>query len=77
MKLIKKTFLSVAGVAFLGLGLIFVIVPGPSLIFLVLGLLLLSFEYPLARKWLKSCQGMMRRAAALIDKRLLARKYRR
>jgi len=52
----KKLLLQIIGVLFILLGLFFAVVPGPSLIFFMTGLLCFSFYYPKARHYLKLCQ---------------------
>jgi hypothetical protein len=75
MKFMKKSLISIVGGSLVLLGLIFIIVPGPSLIFIIPGLVILSFEYPLAKMWLRKCMRQARRAAQWIDRKMLQRKY--
>lgn len=49
------------------LGVIFILVPGPAILFLPLGLALLSLDYPWARSLLKKCQKLMTRSAKQMD----------
>lgn len=71
----KKLFLSVFGGFLVLLGLIFIIIPGPSLLFIIPGLFLLSFEYPLAKKWLRKSMKVMGHTARWVDKKMWQRKY--
>ncbi len=71
----KKILITLAGGLLTLLGLVFVILPGPSFIFLIPGLMLLSLEYPQARKWLKVTQKMMHKSAQWLDKQFLKRKF--
>lgn len=73
----KKTIRTIVGGSLVALGLIFIIVPGPSLILLIPGLFLLSYDYVWAKASLRKCQRLIRQAASKIDKFLLARKYSR
>jgi Mg2+/citrate symporter len=57
------------------IGIVFAILPG-SILFLIGGLMLLSIDYPSARKWLRKCQNGMSRSARALDKMLLRRKFR-
>ncbi|MDP4982604.1 PGPGW domain-containing protein [Pseudoalteromonas tunicata] len=66
----KKTFFTFFAILFFVLGAIFFIVPGPSLIFIMLGLFLLSFYYPKARFYLKRCQSLLQKSCYAIDKAL-------
>jgi hypothetical protein len=75
MKIIKKSFISVVGGLLILLGLVFIIVPGPSMLLIIPGLFILSYEYPLAKVWLRKCMKLLRRTAQWIDRKLLHRKY--
>lgn len=56
-------------------GVIFFIIPGSM--FLVLGgLMLLSYDFPSARSWLKNCQRSMSGSAQKLDRVILNRKFR-
>jgi hypothetical protein len=80
MENIKRLALVLAGFLCLVIGLIFIIIPGPAVIFMPLGLALLSFEFNWARKSLKVCQRWMRKSAVQMDNmssRLVARIKRR
>lgn len=57
------------------LGVIFFILPG-SMFVLLLGLLMLSYDVPKARDWLRSCQKAMSKSARKLDKIILYRKLR-
>ena len=63
----RLTFVLLGGF-FLLLGIVFIIVPGPAVIFLPLGLGLLSVEFEWAKRWLKICQRWMRKSAVQMDK---------
>ncbi|MCG7535474.1 PGPGW domain-containing protein [Pseudoalteromonas sp. OOF1S-7] len=52
------------------LALVFIVVPGPSLIFLLAGLLCLSLNYPRARSWLKKAQVGFKNVCVQLDRRL-------
>ena len=64
----KKFFISLAGIACLFFGCLFLLLPGPAVILLPLGLALLSLEYPLAKIWLRKCQRWMSINAKKMDK---------
>ncbi|REL31690.1 PGPGW domain-containing protein [Thalassotalea euphylliae] len=63
----KKTMITVIGGLLVFIGVMFVIVPGPAILFLPAGLALLSLEYPWAKQWLKKCQRLMRKGAEQMD----------
>ncbi|MEM0911810.1 MAG: PGPGW domain-containing protein [Pseudomonadota bacterium] len=71
----KKLMITVLGALLLFVGLIFLIIPGPGILFILPGLLLLSFEYPSARKWLKQAQRTARKTAVCLDNGIRKRKY--
>lgn len=56
-------------------GIIFFILPG-SMFVLLLGLMMLSYDVPKAREWLKTCQNAMAKSARKLDKIILDRKLR-
>ncbi|MCF7518096.1 PGPGW domain-containing protein [Pseudoalteromonas sp. L21] len=66
----KKFALISLGALCMLLGLVFVIIPGPSLIFFIAGLFCLSFYYPKARDYLTLCQKALAKSCAYIDKKL-------
>ncbi|MEJ2913625.1 PGPGW domain-containing protein [Pseudoalteromonas sp. C12FD-1] len=66
----KKCLLQIIGVLFILLGLFFSLVPGPSLIFFMGGLLCFSFYYPKARHYLKLCQKALTKSCHYLDKKL-------
>jgi uncharacterized membrane protein YbaN (DUF454 family) len=70
----KKVLITVVGGFLVLIGAIFIIIPGPSVIFLLPGLYLLSLEYDQAKIWLRRVQKMMRNSARWLDKKLAARK---
>lgn len=50
---IKRTALTLLGFVCLLLGAIFILLPGPAVLFIPLGLALLSLEFDWAKIWLK------------------------
>ncbi|MCO6356387.1 hypothetical protein GBO14_16830 [Pseudoalteromonas shioyasakiensis] len=66
----KKIALISLGALCMLLGLVFVIIPGPSLFFFIAGLFCLSFYYPKARDYLTVCQKALTKSCAYIDKKL-------
>jgi uncharacterized protein YqgC (DUF456 family) len=54
-------------------GIVFFILPG-SMFILLLGLMMLSYDIPKAREWLRWCQSAMSRSARKLDAFLLKRK---
>lgn len=73
----KKLIITIVGGFLVLLGLIFVIIPGPSLLLLIPGLYILSFEYPTAKVYLKRCQVMLSKSARWLDKTISNWRYSR
>ena len=71
----KKILIGLVGGLLVLMGLFFILIPGPSLLFILPGLLILSFEVPIAKVLLRKSMKLMRRTAQWIDRKLLARKY--
>lgn len=57
------------------MGVVLFILPG-SILLLLSGLLLLSYDLPQARGWLRHCQNAMTQGARKLDRFLLKRKMR-
>jgi hypothetical protein len=73
--LLRKILLTLVGGTLTLLGLIFTVLPGPSVLFLLPGLYLLSLEYEQAKVWLKKAQKMMTKTSRWIDKKIRQRKH--
>ncbi|WP_284245003.1 PGPGW domain-containing protein [Thalassotalea insulae] len=65
--MIKRTLISFVGFSLIALGLIFILLPGPAVIFIPLGLAILSTEYHWAKTWLRKSQRIMRTNAQKLD----------
>lgn len=73
---IKKYLITFAGFFCIAIGLIFILLPGPAVVFIPTGLALLSLEYPLAKTWLRKSQRCLAASAKKTDKLILALKRR-
>ncbi|AEF03496.1 MAG: tellurium resistance protein TerC [Alteromonas sp.] len=71
MKIVRLTL---GSILFIG-GIILTLLPG-SILLVIGGLVLLSYDWPRARGWLKISQNMMASSARRIDRVLLMRKFR-
>ena len=69
----KKKLRIAFGALLAAFGVIFFILPG-SMFVLLLGLLMLSYDVPKARDWLRTCQNTMSKSARKLDKMILDRK---
>jgi hypothetical protein len=68
----KKIRIALGGVLAI-FGVVFFILPG-SMFVLLLGLMMLSYDVPKARGWLRACQNVMSNSARKLDKIILDRK---
>ena len=73
----KKILITVVGGFLVLLGAIFIIVPGPSLLLLIPGFYILSFEYDGAKVWLKRCQDLLKKSARWLDSMISKHKMKR
>ncbi|MBN7824580.1 tellurium resistance protein TerC [Bowmanella dokdonensis] len=71
-----KTVRIVLGTLLAIFSVVLSILPG-SILFLLAGLMLLSVDFPLARRYLKHCQKIMQTGARRFDRYLLNRKLSR
>jgi hypothetical protein len=71
----KKKLRIAFGGLFAIFGVVFFILPG-SIFVLLLGLVMLSYDVPKARDWLRTCQKAMSKSARKLDKIILDRKLR-
>lgn len=69
----KHIRISAGGILVL-FGIIFFVIPG-SMFILLLGLMMLSYDVPKARAWLRWCQNSMAKSARKLDAYLLSRKF--
>jgi len=69
MRLIKKTLVTLIGLAIVLIGVVFIILPGPAILIIPLGLALLATEYPIAKRWLRIFQQRMRATAEWLDQK--------
>lgn len=71
----KSVRLALGAVLFIG-GIILTLLPG-SILLVIGGLLLLSYDWPLARKWLQFFQRQMTTSARKLDRFLLNRRLKK
>lgn len=70
-----RTVITVIGACFTLVGGIFLLLPGPGLFFILIGLTLLSTQYPWAKRWLRLSQRQLSKSAAWLDNQI--RRHRR
>ncbi|MDQ7050696.1 MAG: PGPGW domain-containing protein [Enterobacterales bacterium] len=73
----KKILITLAGVLVVALGLLLIILPGPAIVLIPIGLAILALEYPLARRWLGQFQKLLSSVAKRADDKLASLKKRR
>lgn len=71
--MLAKTVRTITGTSLVVVGVIFTIIPG-SILLVIAGLFLLSYDYALARRWLKVCQDVFSQGARKLDRWLLNRR---
>lgn len=76
MTQVKKLFITLTGSLLLVVGILFIILPGPAILFIPLGLALLSIEYQAAKNWLKRYQRYASRGAQQMDQKVSQLRYR-
>jgi len=72
----KKAVITVVGVLLVLVGVALIILPGPAVILIPLGLGILALEYPFARKWLVKFQRWLRVSARKADAYFASKKAR-
>jgi uncharacterized protein (TIGR02611 family) len=77
MRLLKKTLITLVGIAILLVGILFIVLPGPAILIIPLGLALLATEYPIAEKWLRQFQRSLSSSAQWADRQWRTFKYRK
>jgi hypothetical protein len=70
----RKLLITVAGVFLILLGIVLIVLPGPALVLIPLGLVILAIEYPSARKWLRKFQRWITVSAKKADEFFARRK---
>lgn len=73
----RKVVIGVLGLAVLSAGIVLLALPGPGLLVIVLGLAILSLEFPWARRAERWARGQASRAASGARARMRARSRRR
>ncbi|WP_100640762.1 PGPGW domain-containing protein [Alteromonas facilis] len=71
--MLAKTTRTLLGGSLLAVGIVFTIVPG-SILLVLMGLVILSIDHALPRKWLKVAQKGMSNGARKLDSWLLNRR---
>jgi uncharacterized membrane protein YbaN (DUF454 family) len=67
LKQIKKIIVAVVGFTVLIIGLIMVVLPGPAIVVIPLGLTILASEFVWARHWLIRVKATIRKTAKSIN----------
>lgn len=67
MRPAKKIIVTIAGLLMILTGVLLIVLPGPAMLFIPLGLVILATEYPIAKKWLRKFQRMLTASAKKAD----------
>ncbi len=59
MKQVKRVVVAILGGTVLVIGFAFIVLPGPALIVIPLGLAILAIEFAWARRWLRSARAVL------------------
>ena len=76
MKKLKNAGISFFGAVLLLIGILFIVIPGPAILFIPLGLVLLAREYKFAEDWLRKYQRWSSKSARQLDRKISTLKYR-
>ncbi|MEE8528510.1 MAG: PGPGW domain-containing protein [Gammaproteobacteria bacterium] len=69
-KLARRLVIAVVGLTVLGIGIVLIVLPGPALLVIPVGLAILGLEFAWARAWLHRVRrGLSRRAIEDIGRR--------
>jgi drug/metabolite transporter (DMT)-like permease len=71
--MLAKTVRTIAGASLVVVGVVFTIIPG-SILLVIAGLFILSYDYAIARRWLKVSQDLFSQGARKLDRWLLNRR---
>ena len=72
----KKLMLTFIGWFLIAIGVVFLIIPGPGLLFIIPGLFVLSLEYDWAKPWLRKAMRLMSKCAQWLDSIVTRKKFR-
>ncbi|NMP15199.1 MULTISPECIES: PGPGW domain-containing protein [unclassified Thalassotalea] len=75
METLKLHAKTVLGAICLFIGILFIVLPGPAILFIPLGLVLLSAQFPVAKVYLRKYQRYSRKAANKTDDMIKAGRY--
>jgi tellurite resistance protein TerC len=69
----RRIAIAVIGTTLVLLGIAMLVLPGPGLLTIILGLMLLGVEFAFARRWLARIKRRSRQAAEHVTKKVLRR----
>ena len=71
---LRKAIVLVIGGLVLVIGILMIVLPGPAVVFIPLGLAILSLEFAWAHAWLSKAQSLFRKAVSKARRRRSTRK---
>lgn len=72
LRIVRRGLILLVGVAVLLAGVMMVVLPGPAVVVIPLGLAILAVEFAWARRWLEWARATLRRPALAADDRSAA-----
>lgn len=66
---IRRVMITIAGFTVLAIGIALLVLPGPGIVVLIIGLAILATEYEIARIWLKKARQKYQDGKKFITKR--------
>lgn len=66
---IRRVMITIAGFTVIAIGIALLVLPGPGIVVLIIGLAILATEYEIARIWLKKARQKYQDGKKFITKR--------
>lgn len=70
MKYLRKIGVTILGFFVVFIGLLLIVLPGPAVVIIPMGLAILATEYQFAHRWVKAFQKKLSSSAQYLDKKL-------
>ncbi len=69
IKTIRKILVTIIGIFVILIGTVLIVLPGPAIIIIPLGLSILATEYAFAHRWVRAFQKKLTSTAEYLDKK--------
>jgi len=70
IKTIRKIIVTFIGIIVIVIGMALIVLPGPAIIIIPIGLSILATEYQFAHRWVRAFQKKLSSSAEYLDKKL-------